>query len=719
MNRIRTATLAAMAALALARPASAQEKRPLTALDLYHLKTAGAVAVSPDGARVAYVVTTVDSAENRYRRDLWLARTDGTGAPRRLTWTGAAATGGPAFSPDGRSLAFVTARQGSRPQIWILPLAEGGEAWPLTSLETGAGGPVWSPDGRRIAFTSSLSPDQLAADDSAKGNDAKVDAQAMRNIHRDRSAALAAIRAKLADNAEERDPRVVTRLGYLGETSIEDERYAQVYVIDARPEAKPVQLTRTMYRSSAPAWHPRGDSILFSAAPPSRAAHPDYEMESDLFVVSAAGGTPRRIRETGFGENAALFSPDGRWIVYARSRVDSFFTATNNELVVMRPDGSERRSVTGPMDRGVGDFEIDDDGTLYFTAASEGAVPLFRTRLDRIAPQPVVTGPRGVLSFDVGGGRVAWAQMQPANPSDVYAAGGDGRGERRLTALNDSLLAGVYVGEYREMWYPSFDGRRVQGWYILPIDYRPGSRPPLAVEIHGGPHAMWGPGEASMWLEYQTLAGAGYTVFLSNPRGSSGYGNEGLRAIQRDWGTSPALDILTGADSVLARGLAHPDSQVVTGGSYAGFMTAWLIAKEAPARFKAAAAQRGVYDLSIWYGSSNTWRLLEGEFGVRPWEDWEMMREQSPLTYVANVRTPLLLLHGDVDFRTTIAGAEAFYRALKVLERPVEFVRYPREGHELTRSGEPSHRIDHMLRIVEWFERHLREGGGVTQAAAR
>ena len=268
----------------------------------------------------------------------------------------------------------------------------------------------------------------------------------------------------------------------------------------------------------------------------------------------------------------------------------------------------------------------------------------------------------------------------------------------------------MYVGDYEEIWYPSFDGRRIQGWFIRPFPAAvpAGEQAPLAVEIHGGPHAMWGPGESSMWLEYQMLAGAGYTVFFSNPRGSGGYGEEGLRSIHRDWGTSPANDILIGADSVLARGLADPDRQTVTGGSYAGYMTAWIIANAAPERFEAAVSQRGVYDLGIWYGSSNTWRLFEGEFGTRPWEDSEITRAQSPITYVANIQTPLLMLHADTDFRTTVASAEAMYRAMKVLDKDVEFVRYPREGHELSRAGEPAHRVDRLLRILEFFERHVR-----------
>ncbi|HEX5724824.1 MAG TPA: S9 family peptidase [Longimicrobiaceae bacterium] len=707
------AALVLAACLLLPAAAGAQERRPLTALDLYHLKTAGGLTLSPDGRRAVYVVSQADSASNGYKRDLWLAETDGSAPPRRLTWNGS--TGGAVFSPDGRSLAFSASRGGGRSQIWILPLAEGGEAWPLTELETGAGGPVWSPDSRRIAFGSSLTPEEIAKADSAAADSArkaeppKADAGAIRNIDDDRPAALAAIRALLEGNAEKKDPRVVTRLDYLAETEIQDERYGHIYVVEARQGAKPLRLTRGVYFNGDPAWHPSGDSIVYSAAPPRGDYHPDYEQESDLYVVAAAGGRARQLSEPGYAEFAPSWTADGRWLVYGRAHVATpFFTASNTELVVMRPDGSGRASVTAPLDRSLNEYEITPDGSLYFTVASEGAVSLYRTGLDRVQPQLLVRGPRGVLSFEAAGGRLVWTQMDPRRPSDVYTAAADGSGERRLTALNDSLLATVYVGDYQEIWYPSYDGRRIQGWYVLPKDHRAGTRPPLAVEIHGGPHVMWGPGEFSMWLEYQTLAGAGYTVFFSNPRGSAGYGEEGMRAIHRGWGTNDARDILVGADSVIARGLADRGQQVVTGGSYAGFMTTWLIAQAAPERFRAAVAQRGVYDLAIWYGGSNTWRLFEGEFATTPWRDPEITRAHSPLSHVENIRTPLLLLHGDLDYRATISSAEALYRALKVLRREVEFVRYPREGHELTRSGEPAHRIDHMYRILEFFERHVR-----------
>jgi dipeptidyl aminopeptidase/acylaminoacyl peptidase len=705
-TRIARAALAVAALALAAAPARAQERRPLTPLDLYHLRTASQAALSPDGRQVAYVVLQADSATNKYRRELWIARTDGGGA-RRLTWLNVSA-GSPAFSPDGRQLAFVSAREGKPAQIWILPLAEGGEAWPPTSLESGAGSPAWSPRGDRIAFVSNLKPAQLDSA-AARRDSTRADIAAIRRIDRDRAAGDSAIRRRLRNDARDDDPEVVTRLGYLTETGIQTgDEFGQLYVVDVRPEAKPQRLTSNRWDTGAPQWSPDGRTIVATSAQPRGDYHPDYEQEGELVLVPAAGGTPTRLHEAGYDEGSPRYSPDGRWIAYQRQHVATpFRTAVNTELVVMRPDGSGRTSLTAPMDRSAGGFRWTSDGWLYFTVQDAGAVLLYRVRPGQGAPQRVIGGPRGVLSFDVAGNTVAWTQMSPQKPSDVYAAALDGRGERRLTTLNDSLLSRVYVADYEEVRYPSWDGKPVQGWFLRPIGGASGGRPPLAVEMHGGPHVMWGPGEASMWLEYQALAGAGYTVFFANPRGSEGYGEAWLQAIHQNWGTPAARDILTGADTVLARGLADPAKQAITGGSYAGYMTAWIVAKEAPERFKAAVAQRGVYDLTIWWGSANTWRLFEGEFAGRPWEQPELARAQSPLTYVANVRTPLLMLHGAQDNRVGVASAEAFYRGLKEENREVELVLYPREGHEVTRSGEPEHRVDHMLRIVDWFERHI------------
>lgn len=644
-------------------PERVDGREPVTPRDLYRLRTATEVALSPDGRTAVYVQQGIDSARNRYEHDLWAVPADGSGRARRLTRVAAPAMGSPVFSPEGSRIAFLApARNGTR-QIWVMELE--GRPWQLTRLPSGAADPAWSPAGDRIAFTSTP-----------------------------------------PHSRPREDPRVVTRPGSPGEPPGEPERWRQVYVVDARPRARPLRVTSTPWHHGPATWSPDGRALLFPSAMPRGDYHPDLERESDLLLVPLGGGPARRLVEPGHTEGPARFSPDGRHVAYLRQRVDTpLYTALDNELVLMRADGTQRRSVSGPLDRPVADFSFAPDGSLLFTVRSEGAVSLYRTRTDRVAPVRVVGGPRGVLAFASGRGRIAWAQTDARRPGDVHAARLDGTGERRLTALNDSLLARRHVAGYEEIRYRSFDGTPIQGWFLRPPAATAGV-PPLAVEIHGGPHLMWGPGEPSTWLELQSLAGAGYTVFFCNPRGSAGYGAAGLQSIRRNWAGPPARDVLVGADSVLARGLADPARQVVTGGSYGGYLTAWLIAREAPGRFRAAAAQRAPYDLALWWGGSDAGWFFEAEFGGPPWMLPELTREQSPLTYVDSVRTPLLMLHGEADVRTPIAGAEAFYRSLRRRGREAALVRYPREGHELTRSGEPAHRVDHMRRIIEWFDRH-------------
>ncbi|MGH7481817.1 MAG: S9 family peptidase, partial [Longimicrobiales bacterium] len=655
----------------LVAPAPVAAQRPIEATDLYRLRIAGSVAVSPDGRSVVYSVTRADSSENRYERELWIAAADGSSPPRPLTSTAGASESQPAFSPDGRWLAFVSRREPDEAsQIYLLPLTLPGEARAVTSVETGASSPVWAPDSRRLAFTSDIAPDTEVARDSTADEPVSI-------------------REKLRHNAEDEDPRVVTRLDYLAETSIADEEWQQIFVLDALVDgAEATRITRGEYGHGAPTWTADGRSLIYGAGPPLGDYHADYERDSDLWIVAADGSTDARPltgddRPEGwrppllpvpgepapYGEYAPSISPDGRWLAFARSGLGAHFTATESELVIARPDGSAGRCVTCGLDRGPNDFHWDPrTGDLFFTVSDRGSVPLYRVAPDGGEPRRVLGGARGVLGFDVAGGTLAWEQMMPARPSDVYAATPDGEAERRLTALNDSLLAAVYVQPYEELTYRAADGTEIQGWVIHapePIDAAVPGPPPLAVEIHGGPHAMWGPGEQSMWLEYQLLAGAGYTVFFSNPRGSGGYGDAWMRAIYRDWGDLPMNDVLAGADAVLARGWADPDRQVVTGGSYAGYLTAWVIGRTD--RFDAAVTQRGVYDMLGWYGGSNTWRLFEGEFGTFPWREPMLAFEASPIALVENVTTPLLIIHGEQDFRTTIATAEIYYRALKVL----------------------------------------------------
>lgn len=690
-----------LALLIIATPAFAQ-KRNVVPEDLYRLRTASDVTVSPDGKWVVYVQQSIDSAKNKYVRDLYAARADGS-AQRRLTWTPESNEGSPVFSPDGRSLAFVARREGDEraAEIYVLPFTEPGEARRVTTIARGVSRPAWSPDGTRLAFT---------VTDSARVDSLKSKPQTRSD--------------KLLASARKNDPKVVDRLNYVAEQSLQENRWSQIYVVDAlREGAVAKRISEGDFQHNAPTWTRDGRSLIFSAAKPKGEYHPDYEQDADLYIVVADGSSaPRNLTPGGrsgltaaiagragvtitpasWDEGRAELSRDGKWLAYTRGTTGEYASAANSELIIANADASAPQCVSCALDRAVGNFAWDEQGRLYFTINDRGGVHLYRLT-PGTAPQALLTGPRGVTSFDVKGGTIAWNEMKPSLPSDVYASDIDAKAPRRLTTLNDSLLATVNVQPYEEVWYTAPDGFKLQGWIV---------RPPagatrdtkLALEMHGGPHVMWGPGEASMWLEYQALAGDGYTVFFANPRGSDGYGFEVKKAIHRNWGDLPMSDVLTGVDTVIARGLAHRDRQYITGGSYAGYLTAWIVGHTD--RFKAAVAQRGVYDMTTWWGMANTWRLYESEFGAVPWEDHELAWQASPIAYVANMHTPLLLLHGEQDYRVSLGGVQTLFRMLKAQGKEVQMVLYPREGHEVTRSGEPAHRIDHMARILDWFDLH-------------
>ncbi|HSG80960.1 MAG TPA: S9 family peptidase [Gemmatimonadota bacterium] len=677
----------------LAADTNAQEVRGIQANDLYRIRTASGVALSPDGERLAFTVTQIDSTDNTYYRHVWLAEVDG-GAPRQLTH-GKVRDGVPVWSPDGSQIAFTSSRNEDGPQVYILPL-DGGEAWQATETENGAFGPVWSPDGSKLLFGSELTTAEL--EDNA---DASEDTAAM-------FGPMAAIRKWLDQNAREEEPAVITRLDFQAERGLNPiESWAQIYELDmATREIR--RLTDGPHDFYGPAYSPDGRRIAF-AAEITDDVHPDYVTLSDLYLMDSAGGEWRKIEIPGHTVFRPQWSPDGHFLAFvARDTIEPSTADSHVGIIEIDAAGNpgEVTWVSRTLDRGIFQYAWAPDGeALYFSAAVHGTVPIYRARWTDGEIRQVVSGERGVQDFDLRGESLAYSISEPANPSEVYVANADGGRERRVTDLNTGWLAGVFVQPHHGFWYRSFDGQRVQGWLIEPPGYERGRKYPLAVEIHGGPHVMWGPGEASMWHEFQLLAARGYLVLYTNPRGSGGYGYDFKYLIQRAWGDGPMRDVLTAVDTVVARGSVDEDRMVVTGGSYAGYLTAYLVGHDH--RFAAAVAQRGVYDLAVFFGEGNAWRLVPWEFNAYPWEDSEVLRRESPLTYAHLIQTPLLIMHSDRDLRTGVSQSEMLYRTLKVLEKPVEYVRYPREGHDLSRSGEPLLRIDRLLRIIEYFDRYV------------
>lgn len=345
---------------------------------------------------------------------------------------------------------------------------------------------------------------------------------------------------------------------------------------------------------------------------------------------------------------------------------------------------------------------------LVFTAAWEGGVPLMTMSLGLLEPAALIDErdgmPVNVGVFDAAGGVIAYVESTIENPCVVRVR--DARGDRVAFDANewvrDKTLATATAG-----WITRPDGTRVQYWVMEPTHRAQEETYPLAVQIHGGPAGMWGPGTASMWHEMQLLCSWGYGVLYANPRGSSGYGYEFQRANWQNWGEGPGGDVLAAVDQACLLPWVDSERLVVAGGSYGGYLTVWIVGHDH--RFKAAVAQRGVYDFATFFGEGNAWRLVEWSMGGPPWDarTRPILQRESAVTFVSRIRTPLLVMHANNDLRTGVSQSEMLYRGLKWLDRPVEYVRYPRADHDLSRSGDPRQRLDRVARIVEFFDRFV------------
>jgi dipeptidyl aminopeptidase/acylaminoacyl peptidase len=679
----------------------AEQQTPITIDDLYQLGWIEDPALSPDGSTVAFVRVTVDRTRNRYRRTIWLAstqQTDGSPRLRRLT-TGPRSDTAPCWRPDGGAIAFVSDRDGDRPQIYVIP-ADGGEARRLTSALWGASAPAWRPDGRALAFLSRLTVEERQREDSGK----QV-APPSSEWERQQQKA-----SRTHDEEQRFDPRVITKIPFRSGTTFFDGRKAQIYLIDvpADDDAEPGsarRLTDDETDFGAPAWLPDGWAIISTAG---RDPDADTLFGDDDIVrvpIPAEGRAPIvRLTSDDASYDSPKVSEDGRWIA-ARRRDAHRPLSRGASVVVIPAEGGEPRDLTAASDRNVESFCWGpDDQAILFSAPWWGEETVYAAYLEggEVAPLHEKRTPLIISEFDAAqNGRIAFVAGSDTNPSELYLWQPDGT-QTQLTSINQGLLGARTLAPFEELRYNAPDGTPMQGWVIYPPDFTPSKTYPLAVHIHGGPHLMWAPGVRSMWHELQTTAASGYITFFCNPRGSDGYGEAWRDGVHGDWGSAGA-DILAGVDTLLKRGQIDTQRMAVTGGSYGGYMTTWLIAHDQ--RFICAVAARGVYDLISFHGTSDAHELIEFEFDGMPWEQRDLLWEQSPLSHAHQITTPLLILHAELDFRVPISQAEQLFSNLRRRKIPTELVRYPREGHELTRSGEPDHRADHMRRTLGWFER--------------
>ncbi|MCE2994974.1 MAG: S9 family peptidase [Cyclobacteriaceae bacterium] len=702
--------------------ASAQTKTPVVASDLMKIVTTNQIQISPDGSKAVTVVirkAVKNENEYYYTRHLYLLDLVGNEEPRQLTF-GDKNDGQPQWSPDGKTIAFVRT-DGDKSQIWLLPM-QGGEASVITKAEFGATRPRWSPDGKKILFASSIPfyaiegsltwdyerPARKLGDEP---NWKKLKADEKKNVKNSPDGSLEEMRAWLSKNAVDGNPRVLTRQQLQGELNLQpEEEFSHLFVKSLGADEKVIQLTSGYQDFEGGEWSPDGKQIVCHSKVYKIA--PDDEQDTDLWMIDVAGKTAKEfLTWSGYSLSNAQFSPDGKKILFSAETVSNRH-APQTQLAVVNATGGSPLSLTATFDRdaGQGNWSADSK-TIFFTAQTEGDIPLYSIAATGGKETKLFGNDNGVNDYDLGGDKVVYALTETKNPWELYSFNlkESGKPHKLLTQFNESWLKNKNIITPNEYWYTRPDGTKIQYWVMEPINKKEGLKYPTILNIHGGPSAMWGPGIFSMWHEYQLENSWGYGVVYCNPRGSGGYGDKFKKGNFKDWGKSPAGDILASLDEAMKQhAWIDKENLFVEGGSYAGYMVAWIVGHDH--RFKAANAQRGVYDLTTFMGEGNAWRLVPDHFGGYPWqkETKALLDSESPLTYVDKIQTPLLIIHGDVDLRTGVIQSEMLYKSLKILNKPVEYIRYPKEGHELTRSGNPGRMMDHMLRVIEFFERYAK-----------
>ncbi len=676
-------------------------KRGIRPDDLFRIAMIGDVAISPDGGTICFVRTTMDREENAYRSDLWVVPSAGMAGEATQFTHGPRTVAQPRWSPNGRWLAFLADReQGGRRQLWIIPtVGAGGEARALTSGDDGISDFAWSLDSTRLAFVRGEKFEAGNAGTLAEGDTAGDE-------------------GRVTD-----DVVTVTRIRYKGDgAGFTNARRTHLWTVDL--EGQEVRLTEGDHSNTAPGWSPDCRSIVFVSkrGPADEADHTDG---TDLWIIASDGSTgePRKL-PTGDGPaDAPAWSPDGRLIAFVGdTRANT--AGGNDSLWVVAADGSGApRNLTAALDLSMGlgvgadvraglsatrPIWSPDGDALYTLASTRGDTPLWRVPLDGEPTRVVEARGQQVQSFAfcAAGTTLAVNLGDNLNPGDVYCANPrDSRGTpRRLTAVNDAFFAEITLAEPEAFEYAGAEGWPIEGWLIKPIGHQEGERYPLILAIHGGPHAAYG----NLFLfDFQLLAARGWGVLFTNPRGSTNYGEKFTLASNDDWGGGDYHDLILGVDAAIARApWIDPARLGVTGGSYGGYMVNWIVTQTD--RFGAAVTERSICNMVSKWGTSDIGYIGNDlQWGGPPWERMEFYLDRSPLTHVKNVRTPLLIIHSERDFRCLVEQGEQFYAALKYLRRTAEFVRFPDEGHELSRSGQPLHRLERLRRIVGWFEKYL------------
>jgi dipeptidyl aminopeptidase/acylaminoacyl peptidase len=666
--------------------------RCLRSVDLFKIRLITEAQVSPDKSCVCFVQKIFVPEKNKYRSHLWMISFAG-GNPEPIT-DGDHLDYAPAWSPDGKWIAFLSTRSGSL-QIWVIP-SNGGEARKFTSYKGITGRPVWAPDGLRIAFTILLGENGIESEEQEQ---------------------------KILPPIEKytKDVQIITTLPYKQNgVGLIGDKFTQIAVISLQ-EARPCIITHGRINHDDPVWSPDGRYIAFSMSEwrAVDAPDPNSMFIGNIGLTPAIGGHIRRLTKSLGPAHSPSFSPDGMTIAYIgdNRRYGSY---TQPSVWTVSTLGGELRNVTARYDRPFGDKSIADliestnpsppswtaDGrALYYLASDRGMSHLVRVEISTGRVEFLTIGQRIIYNFSVtrDSRYAALCYSDPITPNDISIVDLRGKArEQKLTNVNRKLLSEVKLSAPRR--YTVRSGNvDVEGWILRPHGTNFTVKTPAVLQIHGGPMIMYG---YRFFFEFQLLAANGITVVYSNPRGSMGYGKAFTAAIRGEWGNKDFQDIINAIEGAVAQGGIDSSRLGVAGGSYGGFMVNWIVGHTD--RFKSAVAMRSISNEYSDFGTSDFGFYHLADYNLPPWRMPTVYLDHSPISYVDRVRTPLLMIHAENDLRTPISEAEQFYTALKLLGREVILLRYPNENHDLSRSGQPWHRVHRLNSITRWFIERLK-----------
>lgn len=667
-----------------------EEKRALTLEDFWRLKTVNDPRPSPDGRQVAYVVGSFDEAKNQAHSAIWLASLD-DGQCRQLT-SGESQDMQPRWSPDGQRLAFVSTRHEGKPQLFLIEVA-GGEARRLTSVADGATSPLWSPDGKRLCYTSTPETDRQKVPQETAWFEAHGEAEKSAPRLRRQTALLTRFDAR----------------GYI-------ERRSQLFVLALDdPQAEPRQLTEGDFDAAQAVWSPDGALIAFVA---NRSEDANASLASDIWTVEVESGELRCLTNGDLSTVFPAWSPDGETIAfYAEHPLSARRDYEDPHVWLVSRSGGDQRDRMSHLDRSLAAIQPDyhfgegaapiwspDGKTLYFVSAEHGANVVCALAVETGECQLVSSTSADIAALESVPERQVFVGVAATSeqPYDLFTLPWSGGELQPLVSTNQELLAEVSIAPTERISFAGSDGWEVEGWLVRPLHAE--GPYPLILHVHGGPYSAWG---SSFYFQAQALAGAGYASLYVNPRGSKGYGLDFAQAA--DWGEKDFLDLMAAIDAVLATGQADPQRLGITGISYGGFMTNWALGHTD--RFAAAVSVNGVSNLISMYGTSDVGALWLGAQYGRLWkseEAWAWYRAHSPITYVENFSTPLLLLQSENDYRCPIEQGEQLFAALCARRQTVELIRFPNASHAIAMTASPHHRYFQWKLTLDWFDTYLK-----------